>query len=238
MSTEQKPKQAELSSNSVTATDGRRRVLLQEERLTQKTVSKIQQKTNKNTLRAPTAPRSTPRQLVSPILLKDTASNRRPARLLHGLNKTKKRGESLNPPVMLWAEPVSIPPSLLYHGGCFWTAAPHRPAHLAPADRGTHEHQRKKNHVCFCLNDLISLKHETLITSPGSVLCLRIVSLVSPPSQFLLRLRPHVQLGKKKKDLRPHLNTKNEVKRCEEHATAAGGDIMQTVSTRWPIRSL
>lgn len=199
MSTEQKPKQAELSSNSVTATDGPRRVLLQEERLTQKSVSKIQQKTNKNTLRAPTAPRSTPRQLVSPILLKDTASNRRPARLLHGLNKTKKRGESLNPPVMLWAEPVSIPPSLLYHGGCFWTAAPHRPAHLAPADRGTHEHQRNKNHVCFCLNDLISLKHETLITSPGSVLCLRIVSLVSPPSQFLLRLRPHVQLGKKKK---------------------------------------
>lgn len=112
MSTEQKPKQAELSSNSVTATDGPRRVLLQEERLTQKSVSKIQQKTNKNTLRAPTAPRSTPRQLVSPILLKDTASNRRPARLLHGLNKTKKRGESLNPPVMLWAEPVSIPPAL------------------------------------------------------------------------------------------------------------------------------
>lgn len=92
MSTEQKPKQAELSSNSVTATDGPRRVLLQEERLTQKSVSKIQQKTNKNTLRAPTAPRSTPRQLVSPILLKDTASNRRPARLLHGLNKTKKKG--------------------------------------------------------------------------------------------------------------------------------------------------
>lgn len=60
MSTEQKPKQAELSSNSVTATDGPRRVLLQEERLTQKSVSKIQQKTNKNTLRAPTAPRSTP----------------------------------------------------------------------------------------------------------------------------------------------------------------------------------
>lgn len=92
MSTEQKPKQAELSSNSVTATDGPRRVLLQEERLTQKSVSKIQQKTNKNTLRAPTAPRSTPRQLVSPILLKDTASNRRPARLLQGLNKTKKKG--------------------------------------------------------------------------------------------------------------------------------------------------
>lgn len=91
MSTEQKPKQAELSSNSVTATGGRR-VLLQEERLTQKTVSKIQQKTNKNTLRAPTAPRSTPRQLVSPILLKDTASNRRPARLLHGLKKKQKKG--------------------------------------------------------------------------------------------------------------------------------------------------
>lgn len=196
MSTEQKPKQAELSSNSVTATAGPRRVLLQEERLTQKSVSKIQQKTNKNTLRAPTAPRSTPRQShfaqrysIEPPT-RPTATRAK---------KNKKRGESLNPPVMLWAEPVSIPPSLLYHGGCFWTAAPHRPAHLAPADRGTHEHQRNKNHVCFCLNDLISLKHETLITSPGSVLCLRIVSLVSPPSQFLLRLRPHVQLGKKKK---------------------------------------
>lgn len=48
-------------------------------------------KTNKNTLRAPTAARWTPRELVSPILLKDTASNRRPARLLRGLNKGKKK---------------------------------------------------------------------------------------------------------------------------------------------------
>lgn len=96
MSTEQKPKQAELSSNSVTATDGPRRVLLPEERLTQKSVSKIQQKTNKNTLRAPTAPRSTPRQLVSPILLKDTASNRiepptRPTATRAKQNKKKGR---------------------------------------------------------------------------------------------------------------------------------------------------
>lgn len=91
MSTEQKPKQAELSSNSVTATDGRRRVLLQEERLTQKTVSKIQQKTNKNTLRAPTAPRSTPRQshFAQRYSIEPPT---RPTATRAKQNKTKKRG--------------------------------------------------------------------------------------------------------------------------------------------------